>query len=72
MFPPFYLFLPVLGNKRGVYVVPLITVFYVSQNSSFYNFFSISVSFIFFFFLFFLGLHLQHMEVPRLGVESEL
>ena len=27
----------------------------------------------FFFFLsFFLGLHLQHMEVPRLGVQSEL
>ena len=23
-------------------------------------------------FCFFLGLHLQHMEVPRLGVESEL
>ena len=26
----------------------------------------------FFFFLLFLGLLLQHMEVPRLGVESEL
>ena len=26
----------------------------------------------FFFFLFFLGTHLQHMEVPMLGVESEL
>ena len=26
---------------------------------------------IFFFFLF-LGLHLEHMEVPRLGIESEL
>ena len=26
----------------------------------------------FFFFFFFLGLHLQHMEVPRQGVESEL
>ena len=26
----------------------------------------------FFFFLVFLGLHLQHMEVPRLGVKSEL
>ena len=25
-----------------------------------------------FFFLFFLGPHLQHMEIPRLGVESEL
>ena len=24
------------------------------------------------YFLFFLGLHLQHMEVPRLGAESEL
>ena len=23
----------------------------------------------FFFFLFFLGLHLQYMEIPRLGVE---
>ena len=28
--------------------------------------------FFFFFFLVFLGLHLRHMEVPRLGVESEL
>ena len=28
--------------------------------------------FFFFFFLSFLGLHLQHMEVPRLGVSSEL
>ena len=27
---------------------------------------------LFFFFFFFLGLHLWHMEVPRLGVESEL
>ena len=26
----------------------------------------------FFFFLVFLGLHLQHMEVPRPGVELEL
>ena len=26
----------------------------------------------FFFFFFFLGLHLQHMKVPRLGVKSEL
>ena len=26
----------------------------------------------FFFFFVFLGLHLQHMEVPRLGVKSEL
>ena len=29
-------------------------------------------SFFFFFLFFSLGLHLQHMEVPRLGVESEL
>ena len=28
--------------------------------------------FFFFFFLVFLGPHLQHMEVPRLGVEVEL
>ena len=28
--------------------------------------------FLVFFFPFFLWLHLQHMEVPRLGVESEL
>ena len=27
---------------------------------------------LFFFFLFFLGPHLWHMEVPRLGVKSEL
>ena len=30
------------------------------------------VFFFFFFFLVFLGLHLRHMEVPRLGVELEL
>ena len=30
------------------------------------------LSFFFFFFFFYLGLHLQHMEVPRLGVESEI
>ena len=28
--------------------------------------------FFFFFFLIFLGPHLRHMEVPRVGVESEL
>ena len=28
--------------------------------------------FFFFFFFCFLGLHLQHMEVPRLGVQSEV
>ena len=27
---------------------------------------------LFFFFFWFLGLHQRHMEVPRLGVESEL
>ena len=31
-----------------------------------------SFLFLLFFFFCFLGLHLQHMEVPRLGVESEL
>ena len=31
-----------------------------------------SFFFFFFFFLIFLGLHLWHMEVPRLRVESEL
>ena len=30
------------------------------------------VLFFFFFFFFFLGPHLRHIEVPRLGVESEL
>ena len=30
------------------------------------------VFFFFFFFFFFLGLYLHHMEVPRLGVKSEL
>ena len=32
---------------------------------------SVSIFFLFLF-LFFLGLHPQHMEVPRLGLESEL
>ena len=31
-----------------------------------------NICLIFFFAFFFLGLHTQHMEVPRLGVESEL
>ena len=35
--------------------------------SSFFLFFSF-LSFFLFFFLFILGLHLQHMEVPRLGL----
>ena len=30
------------------------------------------ICFFFFFFLVFLGPHLRHMEVPRLGVEAEL
>ena len=34
--------------------------------------FFINYGFFFFFFLVFLGLYLQHMDVPRLGVESEL
>ena len=39
-------------------------------------FYSVIIFFFFFFFFFlvfwFLGLNLRHMEVPRLGVESEL
>ena len=31
-----------------------------------------TTSFFFFFFFVFLGLHLRHMEVPRLDVKSEL
>ena len=34
--------------------------------------FFLSFSFSFFFFLVFLGPHLRHMEVPRLGVKLEL
>ena len=34
--------------------------------------FSSLLSFLFFFFWSFLGLHLRHMQVPRIGVESEL
>ena len=36
------------------------------------HFFLIKKNFFFCFFFFFLGPHLRHMEVPRLGVESEL
>ena len=36
-----------------------------------YLFICLSFSFLFFFF-FFLELYLQHMEVPRIGVKSEL
>ena len=38
-----------------------------SYGNSFFSFF-----FVFWLFFFFLGLHPQHMEVPKLGVESEL
>ena len=31
-----------------------------------------NLKFLFFFFFFFSGLHIRHMEVPRLGVELEL
>ena len=40
------------------------------NNSVFFQFFNF-LYFIFFLFFFSLGLHLQHMEVPRLGVKSE-
>ena len=46
-----------------------------SYGSTIFGFFGFLVGFVFwFFFLFliFLGLHLQHMEVPKLEVESEL
>ena len=41
------------------------------QDSS-YPLYHIGTHFLFLFFFCFLGPHLQHMEVPRLGVESEL
>ena len=37
-----------------------------------YSYFFSSLNYDLFIYLFFLGLHLLHMEVPRLGVESEL
>jgi len=40
--------------------------------ASFLFFFSFSFFLFFFFFVFSLGPHPRHMEVPRLGVESEL
>ena len=51
---------------------------YISFLHSFKDFFSsiiqfsLAVSFFFFFFFCFLGLYPWHMEVPRLGVKSEL
>ena len=36
------------------------------------GYYSLSLSLSFFFFFCFLGPHLQHMQVPRLGAESEL
>ena len=43
--------------------------FYFEKNPTANNFY---FNFLFFFFFVFLGAHLWHMEVPRLGVESEL
>jgi len=40
--------------------------------SSFFFFLNFLIYFYFIFCLFFLGLQLRHLEVPRLGVESEL
>ena len=37
-----------------------------------YNCETLNLFFIFYYFFFFLGLHFWHMEVPRLGVQSEL
>ena len=57
------------------------TLYYVWQTSTdMYRLQEFSISFLSFFFLFlfffffivFLGLHPWHMEVPRLGVRSEL
>ena len=43
------------------------------NRESIYVFVFVYVTFFFFFvFLSFLGLHPQHMEVPRLGIKSEL
>ena len=41
-------------------------------HKEFSSFLSFSFFFFFFFFLVFLGPHLQHMEVPMLGVKLEL
>ena len=45
--------------------------FYSSQHSIHYEV-DIKLNMLFFFFFFFLGIHLQHMEVPRLGVKLDL
>ena len=52
----------------------LLLQFHFQRKSIFLQFKTISstVARFFFFFCFFLGPHLQHMEVPRLGIKSEL
>ena len=44
----------------------------IQLNSLFSIFFCFVFCFLFFLFFFFLWLDLQHMEVPRLGIQSEL
>ena len=48
------------------------TIIYIYLVASFFFFFTLTQVKVFFFFFFFLGLHPQHLEVARLGVESEL
>ena len=51
-------------GKAGEYILPPLK----KRKKNFFSFFF----FFFLVFLFFLGLHPQHMEVPKLGIESEL
>ena len=44
----------------------------ILHSAAFLTFSIFFFSFFFFLFFCFLGLHLRHMEVPRLGVELEL
>ena len=66
----------VQGNKLGLNItfwkIRIMSYFHVSilGHSVLSSFISL-ISFLFFLFVF-LGLYLQHTEVPRLGVESEL
>ena len=44
----------------------------INKLDSFLHYYKLTFLFFLSFFICFLGLHLWHMEVPRLGVESEL
>ena len=62
----------VISRGYGVIVPRILLISDPSRFDLYHSLLRLLFGFFFPPFLFFLRLHLQHMEVPRLGVESEL